>query len=187
MISSVFRLSSNFQAFPMRFSFILNTKDTKYTKKNQKLGAPLYTSWLQIVQISTRVGNSSSDGRCCGCGRAAKIDLGLWTAHPPDKVSVHGREGAFARAKQSAMTTNTGATTHHTDRAAGIVEDLNQSIFHGFVVNLHTGRCDDGACERAHLLTFEDLRSDLEVFITPIGASADKDFIDGQARHLFKG
>jgi hypothetical protein len=73
------------------------------------------------------------------------------------------------------MTTNASAAPYYTNGAARIVEDLKQSILHGFVIDLYTGGRDDRPCEGTDSIALQNLRSDLKVFITSVRAGADKD------------
>src|SRR5258706_5346470 len=157
MISSVFKLSSNFQAFPML-----------------------------CLQIISRVSNFSCDGCCRGGGWATEINLRFRTAHASDEVPIHRCESALTRTQQPAVTTNTSTASNYADSATCIVEDLNQPILHSLVKNLHTGRRDNRTREWTDSTSFQNPRGDFKVFITPICASANEDFINGQAFHLFE-
>ena len=84
------------------------------------------------------------------------------------------------------MTANARTAANNTDRTAGVVENLDQSIFHSLIVNLYAGRCDNGTRERTDFMSLENLCCDLKVLVTSIRASADKDFINWQAFHLFE-
>src|SRR5258706_10221718 len=157
MISSVFKLSSNFHDLP-----------------------------ISGLQIDSGISNFPGNRSCRGGGRAAKIDFCLWTSHATNEVAIHRREGAFPGTKQPSMAADACAASNNTNRTASIVKDLNESILHGFIVNLHTGRCNDGSRECTDFLAFKNLRRDLEVLVTPIRTSANKDFVDRQALPLFK-
>src|SRR5215510_861924 len=113
MISSVFKLSSNFQAFPM--------------------------SCLQIISW---ISDLASDGSCCCGSWTTEINLRFGAAHAPNEVAVHCCESALTRTQQPTMTTDTRATSDHADGTTRVMEDLNQTVLHGFIVNLHTGRCN---------------------------------------------
>src|SRR5689334_15427710 len=98
MISSVFKLSSNFHALPM-----------------------------SGLQVDSWIRDFPGNGSRCSCGRAAEVNFCFRAAHASNKVPVHCCKGAFTRAKQPSMTANTSAASHHTNGTAGIVKDLNQS------------------------------------------------------------
>src|SRR5262245_56692987 len=114
MISSVFKLSPNFHAFPML-----------------------------CLQINSWIGNFSSDSCCCCGGWAAEVNFGFRAAHAPDEVAVHRGKRTLARTQQPAMPTNTCTASNDANRAARIMENLNQTVLHRLVVNLHTGRRDN--------------------------------------------
>src|SRR5512147_761921 len=106
MISSVFMFSPNVQAFDMVGSSLLIVVD-KVDKSS--LSTCLLVSESTCLRHLPWICNATCKCSCRSGGRTRQIDLRKRTAHPPDKVAIHGSECALSRCKDSAMSPDTRA------------------------------------------------------------------------------